>query len=71
MVKDLVLPSLLWQRFNPWPRNFCMTQYNPPKNINVYKGVCVCVCVYVCVCVCVREREREREFPLLLSRFRT
>ena len=36
MVKDpalslLQLGSLLWQRFHPWPGNFCMPQLWPKK----------------------------------------
>ena len=30
LVKDLAL-SLLWRRFNPWPRNFCMPLAWPKK----------------------------------------
>ena len=35
-VKDLVLSLLwhgllLWHRFSPWPRNFCMLQSQPKK----------------------------------------
>ena len=36
-VKDLVLSllwlgSLLWRRFSPWPRTFCMLQAQPKQN---------------------------------------
>ena len=30
VVRDLAL-SLLWLRFNPWPRNFCMPWALPKK----------------------------------------
>ena len=31
-VKDLAL-SLLWHRFNSWPRNFCMPRVRPKKAV--------------------------------------
>ena len=75
-VKHLVvlllwLGTLLWHGFDPWPRNFCMTQAWPKKNAS-YPCLCIWldpqIDVELAISMVLNESERNQGTDLLKTR---